>query len=502
MKKFDYIYISIIFTIFLILSISKISVHYNWDEADYVNAARLGLFANYLEIGSLNFKDFIIYSLNKLYKDVDVNNIDNYYNEQKDPFLLRHFHPPLPIYIFYIFGSYSNYKESITRLSIIFLGLITLLAVFWFSLKIFNRKVAYISILILSLNPYFIQSSTTLTFHPIFNLFMILFLLFFISAFKNRDNNQLILSFITFSFLFLSLEYFLIALFGMIISFFFIRNQWLGFKDGFFISKYILIGCVISIIISFLLWPGGFLKLSFIKSFIYYIYRVFFYKLEYIDSYYYLFEFIKSQLIFVLVSILSIILFLYNTIKNKIKYHYITIIFIIIFVLFISRTFISPYYMLFPITMFSIIIAYSFIELISIKRIRVIIFILFYLFIINFLVQNVNIITSDDEFYKDISIINNLIPDNKVILTDDKSTFGIYLPSKNITRIYIDKKGREYIKHDSSYQDINYEYIKNNVDYILFEKRKYIDLSFINDDSCRRIYTNAVVLIECNYLNS
>ncbi|MDQ1535769.1 MAG: hypothetical protein QOE58_162, partial [Actinomycetota bacterium] len=64
----------------------------DWDEVDYVSAAKRGVAANLFEVGSLSLGDYGRFAWAKLH-GVPVS-LPPSYNERSDPLLLRHFHPP------------------------------------------------------------------------------------------------------------------------------------------------------------------------------------------------------------------------------------------------------------------------------------------------------------------------------------------------------------------------------------------------------------------------
>ena len=69
----------------------------NWDEVDYVNAARLGIVANALEKGSLSPSEFVQFGLSKMRSTGVV--LPERYIEGRDPFVLRHGHPPFVVFL-------------------------------------------------------------------------------------------------------------------------------------------------------------------------------------------------------------------------------------------------------------------------------------------------------------------------------------------------------------------------------------------------------------------
>src|SRR5262245_7238928 len=69
----------------------------HWDEVDYVNAAKLGVPANAWDIGSLSPREFLKFGLSKVRGESPA--LPDSYDEQRDPFVLRHHHPPLVIFL-------------------------------------------------------------------------------------------------------------------------------------------------------------------------------------------------------------------------------------------------------------------------------------------------------------------------------------------------------------------------------------------------------------------
>lgn len=64
----------------------------DWDEVDYVNAAKLGVWPNLTERGSLSPLDYLAFARSKFLGRSPILPVD--YDEARDPLLLRHYHPP------------------------------------------------------------------------------------------------------------------------------------------------------------------------------------------------------------------------------------------------------------------------------------------------------------------------------------------------------------------------------------------------------------------------
>ncbi len=97
----------------------------DWDEVEYLNAAKLGFAANYLEEGSLGPREFIQFV--KAKKHGVVAALPPGYSELGDPLLERHYHPPFTCYLLSAVSSSTN--EHVIRgvLLVFALALLTVL---------------------------------------------------------------------------------------------------------------------------------------------------------------------------------------------------------------------------------------------------------------------------------------------------------------------------------------------------------------------------------------
>lgn len=107
----------------------------DWDEVGYVNAARLGFFANYLETGTLSYGDFHEFVNAKRQKRAPV--LPDGYEEERSPIIVRHIHPPLVAYVMSPFAhSESDRTARIPQL----LGAIALAAALIFAWRTLTAK--------------------------------------------------------------------------------------------------------------------------------------------------------------------------------------------------------------------------------------------------------------------------------------------------------------------------------------------------------------------------
>jgi hypothetical protein len=67
----------------------------SWDEVDYLDAAKLGVWANATDAGSLSPGEFVRFSLAK--RSGRAVALPPGYDEERDPLLVRHYHPPFVV---------------------------------------------------------------------------------------------------------------------------------------------------------------------------------------------------------------------------------------------------------------------------------------------------------------------------------------------------------------------------------------------------------------------
>jgi hypothetical protein len=118
----------------------------DWDEVDYVNAARLGPLANTLDIGSLSPREFVRFALAKRHGTAP--SLPDGYEEQSDPLVLRHYHPPFVVILLSLISSLKS--ERALRL-VQLVGSLLFVAVILFSLKSITGSVGWTELLVVSL---------------------------------------------------------------------------------------------------------------------------------------------------------------------------------------------------------------------------------------------------------------------------------------------------------------------------------------------------------------
>jgi len=118
----------------------------DWDEVDYVNAAKLGSSANALESGSLWPLEFLRFALSKAQGRDPI--LPDEYDESLDPFILRHFHPPFVVFLLTTIS--PSRSERVIR-SVQVLGSLLLILAMMLSYRIISDSSGWAGAVVVSL---------------------------------------------------------------------------------------------------------------------------------------------------------------------------------------------------------------------------------------------------------------------------------------------------------------------------------------------------------------
>jgi hypothetical protein len=260
---------------FTLFQTSSLKTPLTWDEVNYASAAELGIVSNAFEKGSLNLIQFFNLGYSKLTKKPL--NTSNYPPEYNDPFNLRHFHPPLPVY----FWSFFSKQNKLLRLSNLFLGFIfILLLIIMIYLVQSNRDIlltieTFPLISVFMISKIFNYSFSSLNFHTFFLISSILFIGLLIRFLNKPTQINVIFMGIAGAFLVVTLETWIVIISASALAVLILRYKNIfSFKlvSTFFISF------LASLLI---LWPGIIKTGGPIKAWLMYTYRIFDVRKEY-----------------------------------------------------------------------------------------------------------------------------------------------------------------------------------------------------------------------------
>lgn len=244
----------------------------SWDAVDYVNVAEQGVFVNALDQGSLSPLEFVRFSMAKISGRTP--KLPDEYSESRDPFLQRHYHPPLIIYLISPFSKSKN--ERVIR-SVQLVGAFAFIFVVLLSYRSISFSTGwYGSILVTLLAIWMSQIFFKyLTFHGWSAVWTTS------SAalmgqwlFAGRSIRRGFLLCLSLALVFLTLEIGLVVWVGSMLCMLIWGGRTPG-KAGWQLPwRPLLIGLALTLLLVVLAWPGSILKASLLKIPSYYLYRI------------------------------------------------------------------------------------------------------------------------------------------------------------------------------------------------------------------------------------
>jgi hypothetical protein len=243
----------------------------SWDEVHYQQAINRGIVGNALDANSATLSQFFRYSYAKLVKDSVLLQkiIQEMPNEQEDVFLLRHFHPVLPVYVWIVCKQVSA-ENWIVLGNCLLLSLLVFLFYYYLQTPPLPYPTFYffVGLSMVFISPVFASTFQTANFHSFFSLSCLFF--FFqlqkFKAYKQKLSRQLLLSF-SIALMILTLETYIVVIFFAGIFYF------LPFHNQPKVPAKILWLILLWV---FLLNPSFFYTGGSLKSWAYYTYRIFF----------------------------------------------------------------------------------------------------------------------------------------------------------------------------------------------------------------------------------
>lgn len=243
----------------------------DWDEVDYVNAARLGLLVNALDIGSLSPTEFVRFGFAKRYGTLP--SLPDGYDERSDPLVLRHYHPPLVVLLLSLISHFES--ERILRL-VQLAGSMLFVAVILFSLRSITGSTGWAEVLIASvLTLDLIQLSLrSISFHGWEGVWSAASAAFVSRWFQDRRPLTGLLLCATAALALGTLETGGLVWVGALISLFLWAPPWRrGDRLG-VSTQQLAFGILITLLFVLHVWPGSIVKISLFKIAGFHVYRV------------------------------------------------------------------------------------------------------------------------------------------------------------------------------------------------------------------------------------
>lgn len=251
---------------------------FQYDEADYTLAARQGFLANYLETSAIPTQAFLIKGL-KTFLIGDLPVLSREIRASGDVSFFRHYHPPFTVYLISLTDNLFGSKEFTLRLAIWFVATLTIPVVYW-QLRLMlpdnGHWIGMLAATLIATSPMIHTTSAMISVHPLYVLTAILTFTWLIRFFQTNRIQYFYLFVACLAWAFTVNEYAIILSCVCLLCMILIPNDILTVtRRRISIDHHMFGGLVCLFGVFIILWPGGILKLTALKSYIYLFYIVF-----------------------------------------------------------------------------------------------------------------------------------------------------------------------------------------------------------------------------------
>lgn len=258
----------------ILFNSSRTTEFLTWDETDYAKAAGEGVVVNALEQQTLSLAEFFELGLAKIKKQQP--DISGFPSEFIDPFHLRHYHLPLPVYYWSLFlNDDIETQDYLLRLSNILLQVLCAGVILFFMIKIFSSgfnsvsfPFACVAVSFFITSDIFLDAFFAINFHSFFLIAALLFVFCLIKYMFVPLQSNAILFGMSSAVVLCTLETSPFIFCGAVLAVLLLKQQ-KNFKTHWKTAA------AAFIIASILLMPGVIFTLGPVKSWAMYVYRVF-----------------------------------------------------------------------------------------------------------------------------------------------------------------------------------------------------------------------------------
>lgn len=243
----------------------------NWDEVDYVNAASLGPVANAFETGSLSPAHFVRFALSKIAGKNPVLPPD--YDESRDPFVLRHYHPP---FVVFLLSAFSRSRSERVIRSVQLFGALAFTFATFLSYRSISGSIGWAGMLVVALMTLWLNRLLfgSVSFHGWAAVWATATAALLSRWLQVRKNAVGILLCVSLALALLTLETGLLVWAGAILclSLWHVSNMRAGTPA--FPWRHLVVGVSLVMLIVVVVWPGSVAKLSLLKNHALHAYRI------------------------------------------------------------------------------------------------------------------------------------------------------------------------------------------------------------------------------------
>ena len=249
-----------------------------YDEADYVTAAKQGLLANYLDTTALPTGEFF----RKGARDVllgEHGSLAREVRERNDVNIYRHYHAPLTFYLLAIGGNLLGEGEMSFRFVVFLTAVLIIPVVYWSVRQMLGaagKWTGLLSAFLVAVSPMMYTTSVAISVHALYVALAIGAVTRQVRYFQTQKIRDFYVFAGLLGLTFLANEYALFLFIASLLSFLVVPNEILSLdRKQLRLSLHFFGGVILCALLFFLLWPAGILKLSALKSYIFFAYFAF-----------------------------------------------------------------------------------------------------------------------------------------------------------------------------------------------------------------------------------
>jgi hypothetical protein len=248
---------------------------YGYDEADYMNASRRGLGANYMDRGALPLSTFLRMGTGKGFEKSERGSLSEYIRDSGDITFYRHYHGPLYFYGQTLLHSlFGDHERAVRAGNLIYFVLAALLA-YLTCVRLggkYGRAGGLVAATLLLISRGWFVTSTQVTPHALYVPTFLLTLYF--SARLARDGRVRYGTWaaIALALSFLTIEYAALLLVTCALLPLLYRRRIFGWTRRAMIITWIAAWVFVLALVILVIWPAGWLKLTLLKNYLFFGY--------------------------------------------------------------------------------------------------------------------------------------------------------------------------------------------------------------------------------------
>lgn len=246
------------------------AIRFQYDEADYMAAARMGFLENYLESSSMSFPSYLKAGLQAVSQGIDRTDLSESIRQRKDVSFYRHYHGPLYFHWLTLMTHISS-NESWLRAAGLTFHLLTFGTIFIGILTLFGaegRPAAWVASSMYLFNITNIRTSMTINTHSMY-VWVAVLTLFTIGRFLvTARPRHLLLSIACATVALCVLEYGVLLFVTLAVGTLLMWRQLLSRNHALRLAPEWGKGVLLFLALCALLWPAGLFKFSILKAYL------------------------------------------------------------------------------------------------------------------------------------------------------------------------------------------------------------------------------------------